>query len=279
MFNQIKHLQFLVILILIGVFFSCVSIKTSDHPDKNGKTQSQQTDNIEAELKRDLTLLTVDFWESATSESIKNKLEIPVELDIKDNRGQTPLFLALIHCDDPEVIKLLLEAGAETNIFNAEGHTPLTSMLLKFQVENIKLKIQYLLQYSNPNLYNPANGMTPLAVAVNTQDDEEIIKLFIDAGADVNFADDRNGWSPLTRAARYTKNPNVLKALLNAGANVNHAQFDGITSLTTTDGRVTIMMPHPERVFRTVANSWHPDSWGEDSPWVRMFRNARKFTG
>ncbi|MFD2168302.1 phosphoribosylformylglycinamidine synthase [Thalassotalea euphylliae] len=54
---------------------------------------------------------------------------------------------------------------------------------------------------------------------------------------------------------------------------------DGITSLTTTDGRVTIMMPHPERVFRTVANSWHPDSWGEDSPWVRMFRNARKFVG
>ncbi len=54
---------------------------------------------------------------------------------------------------------------------------------------------------------------------------------------------------------------------------------DGITALTTTDGRVTIMMPHPERVFRTVANSWHPDSWGEDSPWVRMFRNARAFIG
>ena len=54
---------------------------------------------------------------------------------------------------------------------------------------------------------------------------------------------------------------------------------DGITSLTTTDGRVTIMMPHPERVFRTVSNSWHPDDWKEDSPWVRMFRNARKFVG
>lgn len=61
-------------------------------------------------------------------------------------------------------------------------------------------------------------------------------------------------------------------------ANPN-GSVDGITSLTTTNGRVTIMMPHPERVFRTVANSWHPDSWGEDSPWVRMFRNARKFIG
>lgn len=49
----------------------------------------------------------------------------------------------------------------------------------------------------------------------------------------------------------------------------------GITAVTSEDGRATIMMPHPERVFRTVANSWHPDDWQEDSPWVRMFRNAR----
>ncbi|MBV2129426.1 phosphoribosylformylglycinamidine synthase [Arsukibacterium indicum] len=53
----------------------------------------------------------------------------------------------------------------------------------------------------------------------------------------------------------------------------------GITALTTTDGRVSIMMPHPERVFRTVANSWHPDEWQEDSPWMRMFRNARVWLG
>jgi phosphoribosylformylglycinamidine synthase len=39
------------------------------------------------------------------------------------------------------------------------------------------------------------------------------------------------------------------------------------------------MMPHPERVFRTVQNSWHPDTWGEDGPWLRMFRNARKQAG
>ncbi len=49
----------------------------------------------------------------------------------------------------------------------------------------------------------------------------------------------------------------------------------GITGLCNTDGRFTIMMPHPERVIRTVTNSWHPDGWGEDSPWMRLFRNAR----
>jgi phosphoribosylformylglycinamidine synthase len=50
----------------------------------------------------------------------------------------------------------------------------------------------------------------------------------------------------------------------------------GITGLTTPNGRFSIMMPHPERVFRTVQHSWHPDDWLEDAPWMRMFRNARK---
>ena len=62
-------------------------------------------------------------------------------------------------------------------------------------------------------------------------------------------------------ATRYPANPN--------------GSTDGITALTTPDGRVTILMPHPERVFRTVQHSWHPADWGEDAPWIRLFRNAR----
>ena len=50
---------------------------------------------------------------------------------------------------------------------------------------------------------------------------------------------------------------------------------DGIAGLTNSDGRVTILMPHPERIFRTVTNSWRDPSWGEYSPWMRIFRNAR----
>ncbi|CNH73868.1 phosphoribosylformylglycinamidine synthase [Yersinia ruckeri] len=53
----------------------------------------------------------------------------------------------------------------------------------------------------------------------------------------------------------------------------------GITAVTSTSGRATVMMPHPERVFRTVSHSWHPEEWGEDSPWMRLFRNARKQLG
>ena len=53
----------------------------------------------------------------------------------------------------------------------------------------------------------------------------------------------------------------------------------GLTGVTTSDGRFTIVMPHPERVFRSVQWSWHPDGWGEDAPWMRVFRNARAFLG
>jgi phosphoribosylformylglycinamidine synthase len=53
----------------------------------------------------------------------------------------------------------------------------------------------------------------------------------------------------------------------------------GITGLTTADGRFTIMMPHPERLFRAVQHSWLPEGWGEDGAWLRMFRNARVWVG
>jgi phosphoribosylformylglycinamidine synthase len=54
---------------------------------------------------------------------------------------------------------------------------------------------------------------------------------------------------------------------------------EGITALTTTDGRVTIMMPHPERVTRAVQHSWYPDDWSNQGPWARLFHNARKWVG
>ncbi|HEY7928663.1 MAG TPA: phosphoribosylformylglycinamidine synthase, partial [Steroidobacteraceae bacterium] len=66
-------------------------------------------------------------------------------------------------------------------------------------------------------------------------------------------------------AMRYPANPN--------GA------VHAIAALTTPDGRVTITMPHPERVFRTAQNSWHPPDAGEDSGWMRLFRNARVWLG
>jgi phosphoribosylformylglycinamidine synthase len=53
----------------------------------------------------------------------------------------------------------------------------------------------------------------------------------------------------------------------------------GITGLTTPDGRFSIMMPHPERIFRAVQNSWYPREWQENGAWLRMFQNARRWVG
>jgi phosphoribosylformylglycinamidine synthase len=64
-----------------------------------------------------------------------------------------------------------------------------------------------------------------------------------------------------TPASRYPVNPN--------------GSPDGITGLSSATGRVTIMMPHPERLLRAVNFSWASGDWGELSPWMKMFHNAR----
>lgn len=56
-----------------------------------------------------------------------------------------------------------------------------------------------------------------------------------------------------------------------------NGSIKGITALTNEAGNITIMMPHPERVFRTVTNSWHPKEWEENSPWIQIFHNAYKY--
>jgi phosphoribosylformylglycinamidine synthase len=66
-------------------------------------------------------------------------------------------------------------------------------------------------------------------------------------------------------AERYPANPNGSPA--------------GIAGVCSRDGRVTIMMPHPERVFRACTNSWRPPQWQEDGPTLRLFRNARHWLG
>jgi phosphoribosylformylglycinamidine synthase len=73
-------------------------------------------------------------------------------------------------------------------------------------------------------------------------------------------------------ALRYVDNYGTVASQYPANPN---GSPDGICGLSSDDGRVTIMMPHPERVALTRQNSWHPDDWGEDGAWMRMFRNAR----
>ncbi|TNF97673.1 MAG: phosphoribosylformylglycinamidine synthase, partial [Gammaproteobacteria bacterium] len=81
------------------------------------------------------------------------------------------------------------------------------------------------------------------------KDNQQVVMRYVETNGDASM--------------RYPRNPN--------------GSTEGITGVTTPDGRFTIMMPHPERVFRSVQFSWHPDDWQEDGPWIRLFRNARCF--
>ena len=77
-------------------------------------------------------------------------------------------------------------------------------------------------------------------------------------------------------AARYVDGAGALASRYPANPNGSPG---GVAALTSRDGRITILMPHPERVFRTAQLSWHPAGWGDDSPWLRMFDNARAWVG
>ncbi|CDG20714.1 Phosphoribosylformylglycinamidine synthase [Xenorhabdus poinarii G6] len=110
-----------------------------------------------------------------------------------------------------------------------------------------------------------AGSRLPIAVAhgegqVEFRDNQSLIELEKHQQVALRFVDN---YGAVTE--KYPANPN--------------GSVNGISSVTSLDGRVTVMMPHPERVFRTVSNSWHPKEWGEDSPWMRIFRNARQQLG
>jgi phosphoribosylformylglycinamidine synthase len=71
---------------------------------------------------------------------------------------------------------------------------------------------------------------------------------------------------------------NTLEVTQRYPANPNGSP-EGISGVSSEDGRVTVIMPHPERVFRAVQNSWQPAQWTEDGGWMRLFRNARHWVG
>ncbi len=120
---------------------------------------------------------------------------------------------------------------------------------------------------ANPSLFlgDMAGSRLPIAVAHGEGRaefrDSQHLQQVMDAGLVALRFVDHHG----VPTERYPYNPN--------------GSPQGIAGLTTHDGRFTIFMPHPERVFRTVANSWYPKEWGEDGPWLRLFRNARRWVG
>lgn len=126
--------------------------------------------------------------------------------------------------------------------------------------------VQVEVQKSNSILLAGMEGSRmPIAVAhgegqTEYRNETDLAELVASAQVALRYVDNYG-----QATERYPLNPN--------------GSAEGVTGLTSLDGRVTIMMPHPERVYRTVQHSWHPSDWEEQAPWLRLFQNARKWLG
>jgi phosphoribosylformylglycinamidine synthase len=131
----------------------------------------------------------------------------------------------------------------------------------QFEAREVLLRIE-----PGPSLF--FRGMTGSRIPIVTANGEGRAELAPDALAELEQAG--------LVAARYVDGHDAVATTYPANPGGSPG---GVASLTSPDGRLTILMPHPERVFRTAQLSWHPREWGEDSPWMRMFRNARVWLG
>lgn len=136
---------------------------------------------------------------------------------------------------------------------------------LRNKSEQFEARLSLVEVVESPSLF--LNGMAGSRMPIATSHGEGRVVFASDA--------DRYTASYMI-AARYVDNYGAVADSYPANPNGSR---DGICALSNEDGRVTIMMPHPERVALTTQNAWHPDNWGVDGPWMRIFRNARVAVG
>ena len=148
------------------------------------------------------------------------------------------------------------------DIIPGAGHWP---RFLRNKSEQFEARLSLVEIVESPSLFLDGMAGSRLPIATSHGEGRAV------------FADDTARYtSSYTVAMRYVDNYGEVADAYPANPN---GSVDGICGLSSDDGRVTIMMPHPERVALTRQNSWHPDGWGEDGPWLRMFRNIRVAIG
>ncbi|MCL1971512.1 MAG: ankyrin repeat domain-containing protein [Endomicrobia bacterium] len=180
-----------------------------------------------------------DIFKFIQKNDIKSlrKIVSPQTMQLKDNDSNSPLSFAAQTARDPEIITLLLDAGANIEERNKHGYTPLMEAIIKNYM-NPDIAIALIKNKANVNsvfrkAYNDEDKMTPLLYAVNKHsvNDSKVIQALVDAGANVEAKREEDGSTPLLLAARYAKDSDTIDILVKADSNIEEKDKYGYTPL------------------------------------------------
>ena len=201
------------------------------------------------------------FWRTADTLAVRECLSLGYSVDARSTvRKATPLHRAAAYSDDPEMIRVLVEAGANLEAVSSAGRTPLHSAARSN--ENLEV-LRALLRYE-PDVYatNPI-GRTPLHLAALFNDNPDIVEELASV-TDVNVRA-RAGETPLHSATRSRvgptvpgPNPDVVEVLLRRGADLSAEFRDGTTPVAWAEGgRVVEMMQEEEGRREAIRERFH----------------------
>ena len=180
--------------------------------------------NIQANQNCDDSL-TGDFYKKVVPTNLDQCLdEQPALIKLTTSGGLTPLHLAAGNTQEPEIINILMNAGANLEAKSSEGFTPLHIAA----AHNTNPTITKAFLDAGANLEAKAElGLTPLHSAATYNTNHQIIETLLDAGAQINPKIVLIGWTPLHAAAAYNGNPKIIITLLDNGADPGEPDSQG----------------------------------------------------
>lgn len=183
---------------------------------------------------RDIYGQSVLMWASCHEKRLwltELMLREGADVNLRDNYGQTALMYCAASCESPVMLHTLVDAGAEINARDNNRRTAIFYAAENDNAEPARIITERLTKSGkNIRTIRDSEGLTALMYAAEISTDPEIIRIFIEAGSDVN-ARDKDGTTALMLAAAKNVRPEILYSLIDAGADINAQNSAGNTAL------------------------------------------------